>query len=211
MTPLVISVIFGYFLGSVPFGFLVARANGVDIRNVGSGNIGATNVLRTLGKGWGILTLVLDMLKGLLPVLFAGWLISNLFPEQGQVILPAKILAGVSAILGHSFSCFLKFKGGKGVATSAGVMLGLAPLLVLIGLVVFISVFLLSRMVSLSSMTAGVVIAVCSYLPMISKGHWYLPATFTFLAVLVIFRHRANIQRILNGTESKFTRKKVDQ
>jgi len=204
------AAVLGYLVGSVPFGFLIARANGVDIQQVGSGNIGATNVLRTLGKKWGLLTFALDFCKGLLPVLLISWLLERR-GASGSTIALAQICAGVAAILGHSFSCFLNFTGGKGVATSAGMIVGLVPILAVIGLLVWGAVLFLGRMVSLASISAALAIGFGSWLPWFrpaaggngSGSPWILPVAFSLLAALVVFRHRSNISRILAGTERK--------
>lgn len=207
------AVILGYLVGSVPFGFLIARANGVDIQKVGSGNIGATNVLRILGKQWGLLTFALDFCKGLLPVLFIGWVLQRSGASDLAVSV-AQICAGVAAILGHSFSCFLNFTGGKGVATGAGMMVGLVPLLALLAFLVWIVVLALKRMVSLASISAALAIGIGAWLPWFQPrsnaagadtGHstLILAIALSLLAALVVFRHRGNISRILAGTENK--------
>ena len=208
-----IAVILGYLVGSVPFGFLIARANGVDIQQVGSGNIGATNVFRILGKGWGLLTFGLDFCKGLFPVLFIGWLLRGTAASD-LTISVAQICAGVAAILGHSFSCFLNFTGGKGVATGAGMMVGLVPWLALLAFLIWILVLALKRMVSLASISAALTIGIGSWLPWFQprsnaagsdagSAPWILSIALTLLAVLVVFRHRGNIRRILAGNENK--------
>ncbi|MBM4152103.1 MAG: glycerol-3-phosphate 1-O-acyltransferase PlsY [Kiritimatiellaceae bacterium] len=189
--------VISYGIGSIPFGLLLAKTQGKDIRKMGSGNIGATNVLRCLGKPLGITCFVLDVLKGLLPAL--------LFPTLG-VGAHWGILFGTAAILGHNFPIFLKFKGGKGVATSAGVLLGVAPLAVCAGLITWGIVFRLSGYVSLGSIIAALVVALVSWLRV---GHYGLPTVIalSLLCALTIWRHRSNIQRLRNGTENKFQRK----
>ncbi|HMP74447.1 MAG TPA: glycerol-3-phosphate 1-O-acyltransferase PlsY [Kiritimatiellia bacterium] len=192
-----IGVLLGYLLGSVPFGLLIARAKGIDIRAHGSGNIGATNVLRVLGKPLGITTFILDALKGFLPA-FAFPLVFGNNPEL------VGIASGIAAILGHNFPVFLRFKGGKGVATSAGMLIGIAPAAAGIGLALWLVIFLAFRYVSLASILAALAIAGIAWL-------WYppglIPPVLSLLASLVIIRHRANIQRLLNGTENRFERK----
>ncbi|HSR87485.1 MAG TPA: glycerol-3-phosphate 1-O-acyltransferase PlsY, partial [Pontiella sp.] len=140
-----------YLLGAVPFGLLVAKMHGVDIRSKGSGNIGATNVFRVIGKGWGIFTFVLDALKGFIPAFF--------FPVIGNVDPVYGVLFGFASIVGHTFPVYLKFKGGKGVATSAGMLLGVAPLAVGVGFLSWVICMVVSRYVSLSSIVAAVVVA----------------------------------------------------
>ncbi|HNR93589.1 MAG TPA: glycerol-3-phosphate 1-O-acyltransferase PlsY [Kiritimatiellia bacterium] len=187
-----------YLLGSVPFGLLLARARGVDIRSVGSGNIGATNVFRAVGKGPGLLTFFLDFLKGLLPVLAAGhWLA----PDTA-----APILCGCAAIAGHIWTVFAQFRGGKGVATGAGVVVGIAWEAVIIGLICWIIVFALTRYVSLASIITAGSVGISGWI--LYPGRRLVPATLTLLAALVIVRHRSNIVRLLKGTENRFDFKK---
>lgn len=190
-----------YLAGSVPFGLLIAKARGVDLRSQGSGNIGATNVFRCVGKPWGIACFILDALKGFLP--------AALFPQMAEG-LPAwaGLLFGAAAILGHNFPVFLKFKGGKGVATSAGVLLGVAPLAVLVGLLTWGIVFFISGYVSLGSILAAVAVVIAGW----TLGYDRTTAVaLTLLGLLAIYRHRANIQRLIAGTENRFQRKKKSQ
>jgi acyl phosphate:glycerol-3-phosphate acyltransferase len=181
-----------YLLGSVPTGLLLARALGVNIRETGSGNIGATNVYRTLGKKVGILTLIGDCLKGLIPILVAKWL--NL-PDGWIAAI------GLAAFLGHVYTVFLRFKGGKGVATALGVFLGTSPVSVLIALVIFAGVLYKWRYVSLASISAA------AFIPLIvrlSNGTPELILMSIAIAGIVVIRHRENITRLMAGTESKF-------
>jgi len=184
-----------YLLGSIPFGLLIAKTKGVDIREQGSGNIGATNVLRCLGKPLGITCFVLDVLKGYLPSAF--------FPNLGNCAPEFGILFGAAAILGHNFPVFLKFKGGKGVATSAGVLLGIAPLAVGLGILTWAIVFFVSGYVSLGSIIAALAVAATGWV----RYDSITAIALTLLSALAIYRHRANIQRLLNGSENKFERK----
>ena len=193
-----------YLCGSLPFGLWVARARGVDIRKVGSGNIGATNVLRCVGKPWGILVFVLDFLKGLLPPLAMGWLAPA---ETTNAGLPLALAAGGLAIVGHTASIFLGFKGGKGVATSAGVLAGVAPYALLPAVGVWFALFALSRIVSLASIAAAATVGVCAWI-FYREAPVYLPALLTALALLVIWKHRANIGRLLRGEEHGFRKAK---
>lgn len=188
-----------YLLGSIPFGLLISKAKGQDIRTMGSCNIGATNVLRCLGKPLGITCFVLDVLKGYLP--------AALFPMMMKMDLAFGILFGTAAILGHNFPVFLKFKGGKGVATSAGVLLGVAPLAVVIGLLTWAVVFKLSGYVSLGSIVAAVIVVITGWIRVENYGI-VTAIALTLLGLLTIYRHRANIQRLIAGTENKFQRKK---
>jgi len=186
-----------YIIGSIPFGLLISKAKGVDIRKQGSGNIGATNVLRCLGKPLGITCFVLDALKGFLP--------ASLFPVLGNLDPTFGILFGAASILGHNFPVFLKFKGGKGVATSAGVLLGVAPLAVAIGLLIWVVVFYASGYVSLGSIIAALAVVITGW----TAGYGPVIATaLTLLGSLTIYRHRTNIQRLIAGTEHKFQKKK---
>jgi len=185
-----------YLIGSVPFGLLLAKTKGVDIREQGSGNIGATNVLRCLGKPLGITCFVLDVLKGYLP--------AALFPTLGNCAPEFGILFGVAAILGHNFPVFLKFKGGKGVATSAGVLLGVAPQAVGLGILTWAIVFFVSGYVSLGSIIAALAVAATGWV----RYDSITATALTLLGALAIYRHRANIKRLLAGEENKFERKK---
>lgn len=185
-----------YLIGSIPFGLLIAKTKGIDIRKQGSGNIGATNVLRCLGKPLGIACFILDVLKGYLP--------AALFPILGNCGSDFGILFGVAAILGHNFPVFLHFKGGKGVATSAGVLIGIAPLAVGLGILSWALVFFISGYVSLGSIVASTVVILSGWL----AGYGLVTAlALTLLGSLSIYRHRSNIQRLIAGTENKFSRK----
>lgn len=196
---IVILAIVSYLFGAIPFGLLVARSRGIDIREKGSGNIGATNVFRVVGKGWGIFTFTLDALKGFIPA-FVFPMLGNLDGEWG-------VLFGLTAIIGHSFPVYLKFKGGKGVATSAGMLLGVAPLAVGVGLLVWIICLFVWRYVSLASIAAAATIAGVVWI--IDKG-WIINIALTALGAMVIWLHRANIKRLLNGTENRFGKKKEE-
>lgn len=201
----VLTALAAYLLGSIPTGYLVAKAKGIDIRSVGSGNIGATNVFRTLGKPAGIFVLLVDALKGFLAV----WLTREISPQfnlTAEDIEMHMIVAGVGAILGHNYTCFLKFKGGKGIATSAGVLIALAPLAFLVVFAVFILVVFISRYISLGSIIAAFSLPIAV---------WFFNGTRTMIVVmaalgaLAIYKHKANIGRLLNGTENKFGKKKT--
>ncbi|MCG3179493.1 MAG: Glycerol-3-phosphate acyltransferase [Phycisphaerae bacterium] len=205
----------GYLVGSVPFGFLAGRLRGVDIRTRGSGNVGATNVWRVMGRRWGIGVFAADVLKGLLPVLAAGVYLKH----QGVIRPPTMhavwLMTALAAILGHVYCAWLGFKGGKGVATSLGVVLGVWPYYTLAGLValgVWILVTWASRYVSLGSICASVAFpAALLVISQSSRGeHWALSSIWPLLAfgllmpLLVIWRHRGNIRRLLSGTENRF-------
>jgi len=195
----------GYFLGSCPSGFLVSRARGIDIRHHGSGNIGATNVLRVLGKGWGYLVFTFDALKGLLAVrigfVFAAAM--NLAEPHRELV---GIAAGLACILGHAFPIWLRFRGGKGVATSAGVLLGLMPLAVVSVFLVCVALFKITRYVSVASIGAAFALPlfVALYLrTRLLAGASLLPFSI-LIAGVVIWRHRSNVRRLLDGNEQRF-------
>ena len=224
---LLVSAVIGYFLGSLPFGAMVARSHGVDIFKEGSGNPGATNVKRVLGEKFGAkgkragnLVFGLDVLKG---AVASGWSLLAWTSLSVSVDLEngngAAVIAGqdwrllglagvVGAILGHSFSIFTKFKGGKGVATAAGGVLMLMPVSCLIGGLVWIITFYATRYVSLGSILAAVAVPASSWL----RGNPLpLNIAITLIGLFVIVRHRTNITRLLNGTENKFTKKQPSQ
>jgi glycerol-3-phosphate acyltransferase PlsY len=188
-----------YFLGSIPTGFLWAKARGIDIRKVGSGNIGATNVMRALGRGPGAAVLFLDAAKGFLPVFVAP----HIFPNTDHTTL--QITCCIFVIAGHNWTCWLKFKGGKGVASSAGALLAFLPLPLLCALGVWGIVFAIWRYVSLASICAAVAMPIAT---------WFLAkdtTLFIFTVVLgavVIYKHKSNIQRLLAGTENRIGRRK---
>lgn len=193
--------ILAYLLGAVPFGLLIARAKGVDIRTVGSGNIGATNVFRTLGKGWGILAFTCDALKGFVPASVFPFLAKTLWTFDGHAVLP--LVCACLAIAGHNWSVYLRFKGGKGVATSVGALIGLAPMAAGVGLLTWALVFVATRYVSLASIAASITVAGSVWIFYGQKGI-LLPVVLTALCALVILRHKSNIQRLLHGTENQF-------
>jgi acyl phosphate:glycerol-3-phosphate acyltransferase len=226
--------ILAFFLGSIPFGLLIAKFRGIDIRQHGSGNIGATNVLRVLGKNFGIPCLILDALKGFIPVaiavnliqiagrqvqvplgLPADWILFLATDDalKGQV---AQILTALFAVLGHNYSPWVGFKGGKGIATSAGVLLALMPFAVILLLAVWGLLFAITRYVSVASIGAA---AVLPFLTLwgswhhgrIQDGTWNKPLfAFTVaIAAMAIWKHRANIQRLREGTENRFERKRA--
>lgn len=199
-------IIAAYFLGAVPFGLLVARSRGIDIRTVGSKNIGATNVLRSVGKPWGILTFVLDALKGFVPALVFP-ILGRVADENFQPLGNLGLWCGAAAIVGHNFPVYLGFKGGKGVATSAGALLGIAPAACGIGLATWMIFFFTLRYVSLASIVAALTIPVAAWLLYLKSGI-VLPIALTLLGALIVWRHRANIQRLIAGTEHRFEKKK---
>ncbi len=201
-----------YLLGAIPTGYLVGRAKGVDIRTVGSKNMGATNVFRTVGKALGIFVLLADALKGYAACAFVAplvfdWLaphFSGLFVnfqnEPMELQLRFKVIAGVGAILGHNYTCWLNFKGGKGIATTAGVMGALVPWALLIVVLVFAVLFAATRYVSVGSIAGA---AVLPFATGFTTHHLGLTLITGALGVLAILKHRKNIQRLLNGTENR--------
>lgn len=196
---------FAYLLGSIPFGFLMAKSKGKDIRTLGSGNIGATNVFRSVSKTLGLLTFLCDFLKGVVGTMVIPILGRQVFgiPETETIYLP--LLCGVMTVVGHNWTCFLGFKGGKGISTSAGMLLGLAPACVGIAFAVWVVAFLLTRYVSVGSILAAVTLAISVWPMLFMKNHdWVIPIVLTLLAVLAIWKHRSNINRLIHGTESRF-------
>jgi glycerol-3-phosphate acyltransferase PlsY len=195
--------VLAYLLGSIPTGFLVAKARGIDIRSVGSGNIGATNVMRVLGRTAGSLVLVADGLKGWAAVAVLPELVFRLFgiPANHPHREYYMVLAGITVVLGHNYTCWLYFKGGKGIATSAGVLGALVPGALAIILSIWIVVFLVSRYVSLASLAASFALPFASWL---TGRSVLLVVVSACLGALAIYKHRPNIERLLKGTESRF-------
>lgn len=189
-----LALVAAYLIGAIPFGVVLTRLAGVgDVRASGSGNIGATNVYRTFGRRLGLLTLAMDALKGLLPVLLAGSLLDF---NTSQIAMVA-----AAAFLGHCYPIYLGFKGGKGVATALGIYLVLSPLSVLGALLLFAGILWRWRYVSLASVSAAAAIPL---LVGLFERSWPLVAATLFISFMVIVRHRANIERLRSGTESKF-------
>jgi acyl phosphate:glycerol-3-phosphate acyltransferase len=199
------TALMAYLLGSIPTGFLVARARGVDIRTVGSGNIGATNAFRVLGKGLGIFVLLMDALKGWVAVQVGAYVVSQLLP--GASLENLRITAGIAAILGHNYTCWLHFKGGKGIATSAGVLIALVPLALAIILSIFIILFVTTRYVSVGSLAASFSLPFATWFTTKDVG---LTIVTGAMGALAILKHRKNIQRLLNGTENRIQFKKKE-
>jgi len=199
MMETVLALGLGFLLGSLPCGYWLARAKGVDIRKKGSGNIGATNVGRILGKEWGYLVFALDGLKGWLSV----WLATE-FLQAGDT---GSVLTGVAAVAGHVFSPWLNFKGGKGVATSAGVLLGLAPAVLMGTAAIWGISFAVKRIVSVSSLLAATAFPLLAM--WLEPGRPALLFAAFVLAGLVWYRHRDNLQRLMQGTENGFKKKKA--
>lgn len=207
-------IVVAYLLGSIPFGYLIVRAKeGGDIRQTGSGGTGATNVSRRAGKTAGVVTLVLDALKGAAAVVIAMWVLNPAEGEQGSATLQVSIAwwiaaAALAVMIGHIFPLWLRFKGGKGVATGVGVFLVLMPAVVGIAALIFVGIVLLTRYVSLGSIVAAISIPVLAWLE-----HKYVSPHTNFAplmtaavvgALLIVFAHRENVGRLVMGQESKF-------
>jgi len=208
MLPLVIAGLASYLIGSIPAGYIAGRIVGIDIRTVGSGNIGATNVTRVLGKRYGYPVFIVDFLKG-----FAAVGMSIMIAKRAQpASVPSElfgVVGAVACVFGHSFPVWLGFKGGKGVAASAGALFGLTPFVALIAVAVWLVIFYLTRYVSVASMTAALAVPI-AILSMTFLGQTGGTALLYFsicLAAVVIVRHRSNLSRLVRGTEPRFKRK----
>ena len=224
-----------FVIGSIPFGLIIAKLKGIDIRQHGSGNIGATNVFRIVGKKYGLTCLFLDALKGFIPVVIAMNLVRITgrdpqfhlgFLDSFSLILPAveqmkgqlvHVLTALAAVLGHNYSPWIGFKGGKGIATSAGVLIALMPAAVVILLVVFIVTLVITRYVAVASMVSAVALPLMTHLgarfhktaegiSLWEAGTWNKPLFFfsVLIAALAVWKHRTNIDRLRKGTESRF-------
>jgi len=224
LIPLTIAAITGYLLGAIPFGWLVARAHGINIFEHGSKSPGATNVKRVLGKKAGNTVFALDAVKGALaagwPLLMErvglaqvadtknavswSWMLVDVKLLGPETVIPAAVTGLLFAVLGHSFSCFTRFKGGKGVATSAGGFIVLMPVVTLIALAVWLVTFYGSRYVSLASILAAVAMPVAAFF---LKEPTLVVILAGVIGAFVIILHRANIKRLLNGTENRFVKK----
>ena len=186
-----------YLAGSIPFGFLIGKMRGVDVRTVGSKNIGATNVFRTVGKKWGLLAFLCDFLKGFVPVLLAK-------KFGGEAHLPLAV--GLMTVVGHMFTCFMKFKGGKGIATGFGMLVGLLPWLVLTAFGIWAVTVWLSHYISLGSCLAAAFLAVGVWFPWLGSEGWRnlpLSLVVTLVALVAIYKHKTNIRRLIDGCENK--------
>ena len=210
-------VLASYIVGSLPFGFWISKFLGVDIRNQGSGNIGATNVLRTLGRKVGITVLILDISKGFLPVLIGSIIIFNQLPDsmldKEEIEGTIYVLLAIGTILGHNYTFWLGFKGGKGIATSAGAIMPFLPEVLIGSLFVWILFFFLSRYVAIASIAAAFSIPILTvsldhnYLFPDINSSWPVISFGIIASIMAIWRHRSNIQRLIKGEEDQFERK----
>ena len=208
-----LSVAAAYVIGSIPFGFLIGKMRGVDVRTVGSKNIGATNVYRTVGHGWGLLAFFCDFLKGLLPTLGAKAVAAHFGDNAVLAYLPLAV--GVTTVAGHMWTCFMRFKGGKGIATGFGMLVALTPVLVLVAFALWIVVMLTSHYVSLGSIVAAAFLMAVVWLPLSDwlgwkilsgcTGYHDLPLCIlvTVLCAFAIWKHKTNIIRLRAHAESK--------
>jgi len=199
-----------YLIGSIPFGYLIGKFKGIDIRTQGSGNIGATNVTRVIGKNWGRLCFALDLLKGAVPVVVANCLLDDLSWTSHNTAGLLVVLTAFIVVVGHIYPIYLGFKGGKGVSTAAGAILALNPLAVLCAAAVWGIVFFSSRYVSLASICAAVALPAAAWVLAHFAGVSFSRPEMILLlvfALLTVVRHISNIKRLLNGTESRFVKK----
>ena len=193
--------LFFYLVGSIPTGYLMGKSRGIDIRQHGSGNIGATNVGRVLGRNWGLVAFACDFLKGFLPL----YLVRTLFfaGNDSWMVSLLLVVCGMAAIIGHNYTPWLGFKGGKGIATSAGILGALVPLVLALALSLWIIAVLLTRTVSIGSLLASAVLPVAAAL--FYPQQWIYFGFAAFAGGLATWRHRSNIHRLLDGTESKIS------
>lgn len=204
---IILIIIGAYLFGSIAWAFIIGKLNGIDIREHGSGNTGATNITRTLGKPWGLTCFFIDFLKGFLPVLLMLNYIGSLISFSELCLNTLIILVIFAVLLGHMYPIFLKFKGGKGVATGTGALVAITPYGILAGIIVWLITFFSFRYVSLASITAAIVVPLVTYFVSI-YNLYETPHVFQALIVVIsiaaLYTHRANIKRLLNGTEDKF-------
>ena len=195
-----IVAICSYLIGSIPTAYIIGNlVKKIDIRNFGSGNVGATNVFRVLGARWGIITLILDMLKGFIPVYIVKKIFNDSFNEQ--------LISGAFVVIGHIFTIFLKFSGGKGVASAAGFLLAFTPIETIFTLIVFIAVFAITHIVSLGSIIAAISYPIIIFF---FKHPMKLQIFSIILALLIIVKHKKNIERLIKGEEKKLNKKNLE-
>lgn len=209
MILIILYLLFGLLIGAIPTGLIIGKIKKVDIRNVGSKNIGATNVTRALGPFWGLITLIIDSLKAFLILFFFGYYIN--FAKISISVFNIEFWTSILAILvlcGNTFNPFMKFKGGKGVATGLGIMLFLNPKGVAISFIIFLIIVIIFRYISLGSIFAVIAIILTSFF---FTNSIYTKIAIILIGLIVIYRHKENIKRLLNSTENKFTFKKNDK
>ena len=192
----------GYLVGGIPFGFLIGKMRGVDVRTVGSKNIGATNVYRTVGHAWGFLAFFCDFLKGLLPTLAASWFAAN--GGVGEECADLGVWTGLACVVGHTLTPYMKFRGGKGVATAFGMLMALVPWLVTAAFALFVVTVWASHYISLGSCLAALFLAVMIWVPTpLAAPSLPLKVVMTALGAFVVWKHRSNIARLAKGCENK--------
>jgi acyl phosphate:glycerol-3-phosphate acyltransferase len=203
------AALLAYFLGSIPWGYIAGLLNGVDLRKEGSGSTGATNTLRVLGKKWGYAVFALDAFKGWLAVMGSFGVAALLFNASEQEIIHAGVVAAFFAVAGHTYPVWLRFQGGKGIATSAGVMIALFPPAVFaFGLAVWGTLFFSTRYVSVASLGAAIALPTASAALLIAgKCDLIRTAIALLMCILAVWRHRSNISRLVAGTEKRFDKK----
>ena len=201
LQPWLFTAILAYLWGSVPYGYLIAKFHGIDIRTVGSRNIGMTNVYRCVGKTAGIATFLCDLLKGLLGTQLIPRLVCH-FLDAGEPTLGLMLLGGAATVAGHNWTCFLGFKGGKGIASSLGLLVGLAPGVALGAIGVFALVFALFRYISLASISAAATVIAYS---LFAGGPLWFRAVLVSMGIVAILKHHANIGRLLRHEEPRFS------
>lgn len=211
-------IVVAYLIGSIPFGYLAGRLHGIDLREHGSHNIGATNATRVLGRKWGVLVFIMDFLKGYLPLMLATYFVAG--PDKSLAQYTPEEMGWclgvmVAVVLGHTYTCFLKFRGGKGVATMAGCLVAFLPTVAIAAVSAFLVMMVLTRYVSLSCLTAGAVMvgaAACEYGSHeggVTVSEWMILGMLTLIFILVVYKHRSNIVRLCRGTEPRaFSKKK---
>ncbi len=208
MTLFGLFILSGYLIGGIPFGFLIGKMRGVDVRTVGSKNIGATNVYRTVGHKWGFLAFFCDFLKGFLPTCAAVWTARHspsLLPDLSQDVLAnLPVWVGLACVIGHTLTPYMKFKGGKGVATAFGMLMAQIPWLVLPAFGIFVITVWISHYISLGSMLAAGILAIAIWIPT-PLAHPTLPLqiVMTLIGIFVIYKHKSNIVRLVKGCENK--------
>ena len=206
MIAYILAAVAAYLLGSIPFGYLAGLSRGVDIRTAGSGNIGATNVFRVLGKKLGIATLVLDVFKGIAAVAVIPMCVWAALSLDGAPPLALEMTCAVCVLAGHALPVFLNFRGGKGVATGLGIVIGVAPLTALVGIGVWIALFVATRYVSVGSIGAALTaMSAVWFLDNTREPRHLVPAIVSVLTVFVIVKHHSNIKRLIHGTENRFS------